>query len=377
MVAGNLGFTGELKTRLQTLKTWSYETPVEVYDPALRRMELESSTSLDKDITAEAVEILRVNSCQIVVLVNGSDFRCQAMHWNRSASAPRQSMCRDYYRAQNLLQRAILSDSPVLIGRNDPGVTPEERYQLRALPSENLLLIPIRIHTEPAGVFILTFHPMDLSIEQVKQALVLADQAGKALHREGLLLSDEVSIIELVMVLSEALRTWDLPTSQHCYNISALAEKTAIKFGCDFFEIQAVRRAALLHDIGKMGIPDQILQKPEKLTEREWAIMRQHPKRGADILRSIAGLADVACLVEAHHEHYDGSGYPYALKGDEIPLGARILSVVDAYTAITEHRVYRPARSHQEAIIELNRCSGRDFDPRVLKVFLSIINHHE
>lgn len=377
MVAGNMGFTGELRTRLQTLKTWSFDTPCEVSDPALHWTELEGSSSLVNDITATAVEILQVNSCQIVVLVNGSDFRCQAMHWSRSAAAPRQSMQRDFYWARNLLQRVILSDTPVLIGRNDPGLTSEERYALRALPNENILLIPIRIQTEPAGVFMLTFQPMNLTLEQVKQALGLADQAGRALHREGLLLADEVSIIELVMVLAEALRTWDLPTSQHCFNISALAEKTAIRLGCDFHEIQAIRRAALLHDIGKMGIPDQILQKPDKLNEHEWAVMRQHPKRGANILRTIAGLSDVARLVEAHHEHYDGSGYPYGLKADEIPLGARILAVVDAYTAITENRVYRPARSHAEAVAELLRCSGRDFDPRVVQAFIMMVQHQE
>jgi len=372
MVAGNLGFTSELKSRLQTIKTWPSDLQFEDSDPAVRWMEMEGSSSMLNEIAVKAVEILQVNSCQVVVLASGSSFRCQAMHWNRSAASSRQSIPKDYIWAQNLLQKAILSDSPVLIDHRDSTVTLEERYALRVYPFENLLLIPMRIQTEPTGLFMLAFQTTELSMERIKQALVFADQAGKALQREGLLFSEEVSIIELVMALAEAMRTWDMSTSQHCHRISSLAEKTAIKMGCSFQEIQAIRRAAFLHDIGKMGIPDQILQKPSPLSEREWTIMRQHPKRGAHILRTIAGLSEVAWLVETHHEHFDGNGYPYGLRGDEIPLGARILAVVDAYMAMIENRIYRAARQPEEAISELKRCSGSDFDPEVVKAFLSI-----
>lgn len=372
IVAGNLGFTGELKSRLQTIKTWPHGLQFEASDPAVRWLEKEGPSSLLNEITEKAVEILQVNSCQVVVLARGGSFRCQAMHWNKSAKSPRQSMPQDYRWAQSLLQRAILSDSPVLLDCRDPIITPEERYALRISSMENLLLIPMRIQTEPTGLFLLAFQTTDLSMERVKQALVFADQAGKALHREDLFFSDEVSIIELVMALAEALRTWDMSTSQHCRNMSLLAEKTAMTMGCDFQDIQTIRRAAFLHDIGKMGIPDQILQKPGQLNEREWIILRQHPKRGANILRTISGLTNVAWLVETHHEHFDGNGYPYGLIGEEILLGARILAVVDAYTAMIENRIYRPARTPEEAILELKACSGSYFDPDVVKAFLSI-----
>jgi putative nucleotidyltransferase with HDIG domain len=371
MVAGNLGFTGELKTRLQTIKTWPYDMQFEASDPALQWVELEGSSSQINEIASKAVEILQANSCQILVLASGGSFRCQAVYWNRAATQ-RPSLPRDFHRVQNYLQRVILSDNPVLLDHKDHYVPQEERVALHVQPSDNLLLIPMRIQTEPVGVFMLAFKTLDLSMEKVKQALVFADQASKALQREGLYYSEEVSIIELVMVLGEAMRTWDPTTSRHCHNLTSLAEKTAIKMGCDFHDIQVIRRAAFLHDIGKMGIPDQILLKPSQLNEREWAIMRQHPRRGANILRTIAGLAEVAHLVEAHHEHFDGSGYPYGLRGEQIPLGARILAVVDAFTAMTEDRVYRPARSQDEAIAELIRCSGTDFDPKVVKAFLSL-----
>jgi HD-GYP domain-containing protein (c-di-GMP phosphodiesterase class II) len=108
------------------------------------------------------------------------------------------------------------------------------------------------------------------------------------------------------------------------------------------------------------------------LSEREWEIMRQHPIRGANILRTITGLSEVAGLVEAHHEHFDGSGYPQGLSGGGIPLGARILSVADAYTAMIENRVYRPARSSEEAMLELRRCAGKDFDPMVVNALIDV-----
>lgn len=372
MVAGNLGFTGELKTRLQTIKTWPYELPYEASDPALKWVEQEGSSSRLNEIALKAVELLQVNFCQIAVLANGGSFRCQAMHWNRAAGLPHPSAPRDYHRVQHFLQRVILSDNPVLIDYKDPSIGPDERMTLRVHPLENMLLIPMRLQTEPVGILMLAFKTLDISMEKVKQALVFADQAGKALQREGLYFSEEVSIIELVMVLGEAMRTWDPSTGRHCRNLTTLAEKMAMKMGCDFQQIQVIRRAAFLHDIGKMGIPDQILLKPSPLNEREWAIMRQHPRRGANILRTIAGLSEVANLVESHHEHFDGSGYPYGLRGEEIPLGARILAVVDAFTAMTEDRVYRPARSTDEAVAELIRCSGTDFDPTVVKAFLSL-----
>jgi HD-GYP domain-containing protein (c-di-GMP phosphodiesterase class II) len=134
-----------------------------------------------------------------------------------------------------------------------------------------------------------------------------------------------------------------------------------------------VRRGALLHDIGKMGIPDAILFKPGPLTEEEWEMMRQHPTHAYDMLSPIAYLRPVLHIPYCHHEKWDGTGYPRGLKGGEIPLAARIFAVVDAYDAMTSDRPYRPAMSHEEAIAELRRCAGTQFDPEVVDVFLRVI----
>jgi putative nucleotidyltransferase with HDIG domain len=131
-------------------------------------------------------------------------------------------------------------------------------------------------------------------------------------------------------------------------------------------------RGAFLHDIGKMAIPDAILLKPGRLDAPEQFTMREHCARGYQMLRKIAFLQEAAEIVYSHQEHYDGSGYPRGLKGDEIPLGARIFAVADTLDAITSDRPYRKADSFASARQEIKRCSGTQFDPRVVQVYLSM-----
>ncbi len=130
---------------------------------------------------------------------------------------------------------------------------------------------------------------------------------------------------------------------------------------------------ALLHDIGKIGVPDEILRKAGPLTDEEWELMKRHPELGAEIVAPVKKLVDVAPIIRSHQEKFDGSGYPDGLRGEEIPLGARILAVVDAYGAMTDERVYRKARSHEEALAELRRCAKTHFDPEVVDAFLAVL----
>jgi len=138
-------------------------------------------------------------------------------------------------------------------------------------------------------------------------------------------------------------------------------------------KLSTVRAASLLHDIGKVGVPDSILNKKEPLTDEEWKPIKSHPKLGVEILRHVIDLANCLPAILHHHEHYDGRGYPSGLKGDQIPLEARILTVADSYDAMTSPRPYREQLPMEEAINELKRCAGTQFDPEIVDIFCELI----
>ncbi len=174
--------------------------------------------------------------------------------------------------------------------------------------------------------------------------------------------------------LGDALDLKDSETEGHSKRVTAYTIALARAMGIAPAEIKVITRGAFLHDVGKMAIPDEILHKPGKLTEEEQVIMREHCTRGYNMLRKIPFLAGAAEIVYCHQEHYDGSGYPRGIKGREIPIGARIFAVGDTLDAITSDRPYRPARSFDAAREEILRCSGTQFDPAVVEVFLKIPN---
>jgi HD-GYP domain-containing protein (c-di-GMP phosphodiesterase class II) len=138
-------------------------------------------------------------------------------------------------------------------------------------------------------------------------------------------------------------------------------------------KIAVIRTAGLLHDIGKIGIPDSILNKDGALDDQEWRQIRAHPLMGVEILRYVVELANALPIILNHHEHFDGSGYPSGTKGQDIPFEARLLSVADAYDAMTSLRPYHNQRSTQEAIEELRRCAGTTFDPEMVEIFCNTL----
>jgi len=174
--------------------------------------------------------------------------------------------------------------------------------------------------------------------------------------------------------LGDALDLKDSETEGHSKRVTAYTIALARAMGISPAEIKVIARGAFLHDIGKMAIPDYILRKPGKLTPEEQDVMREHCARGYQMLRKIPFLAEAAEIVFTHQEHYDGSGYPSALKGSAIPVGARIFAVADTLDAITSDRPYRVARTFDAAREEIIRCSGTQFDPTVVEVYLKIPN---
>ncbi len=172
---------------------------------------------------------------------------------------------------------------------------------------------------------------------------------------------------------SHALDLRDKETEGHSQRVTLLTLKLAEAFGMNQEELIHIRRGALLHDIGKLGIPDSILHKPGKLTETEWEMMRRHPQYAYDMLYPIDYLHPALSIPYCHHEKWDGTGYPRGLKGEEIPQSARLFAIADVWDALTSDRPYRPAMSEEFASTYVQEQSGKHFQPEVVELFLKMI----
>lgn len=181
-----------------------------------------------------------------------------------------------------------------------------------------------------------------------------------------------------IQALTSALEAQDPAGIARARLLAELAEETAIIMGRSNEEARLVGLGALLHDVGNLGIPAEILEKPEPLTPEEWSFVRKHPHLGHRLLSSVGGvLAAVAAIVASHREHWDGKGYPAGIAGEHIPLGARIVAVCDVYGAMISERPYRPAHTPTEAADEIAKHAGTQFDPAVVKAFIQVLRQHD
>lgn len=162
-------------------------------------------------------------------------------------------------------------------------------------------------------------------------------------------------------------------SGSHSAQVAQLARETARKISLSDLEVRTIYWASLLHDIGKLGVPSEILSKKGPLDEQEWQFIRLHPIVGANIIRSCGSISSTYPIILYHQEKFDGSGYPYGLKGESIPISSRILAVVDAYDAMTNPRVYRKPLTTTQAIEELWRNRNIQFDPRIVEQFIKVI----
>lgn len=197
---------------------------------------------------------------------------------------------------------------------------------------------------------------------------------------ERLRTKEQLTYQEIVMSLAQEVYAKDPYTSGHLAQVERLGLLIAEEMGLDMKDEKkrnTLKASLHLHDVGKIGIPDSILKKPGPLTDQEWKIMRQHPVRGSKILEPLSDFKEVARIVNYHHENFDGTGYPDGLKGEEIPLFSRIISVVDAFHAIVSTRCYRPGRSVEIAYRELEAGAGTQFDPDVVRAFIRAYKKRE
>ena len=207
----------------------------------------------------------------------------------------------------------------------------------------------------------------------VKLLAILADQAAISIENMDLYTKLDKFYFEMVQTLARAVDAKDSYTHDHSDRASYYAKRIAQKMNLPEVLTRHVEFAALMHDIGKIGIDENILKKNGKLNEQEMEIIKKHPAIGNKIISPVAFLAPIAPIVLYHQEWFNGKGYPEGLKGEEIPLGSRIVAVIDAYDAMTSDRPYRKALTKEHAVTELRNCAGSQFDPNVVEAFVEVL----
>ena len=285
-------------------------------------------------------------------------------------------------KAKKLLPDVILLDvmMPGMTGfevcqriRNDPQIAEIPIIILTALDDRESLLNALK-----AGADDFISKPFDryelrarlMGITRLNRYQKLIQERAKLREANTQLLSAYEATIE---GWSHALDLRDRETEGHSRRVTQLTVRLAQVLGISDDEIMHIRRGALLHDMGKIGIPDSILHKPDQLTAEEWTIMRKHPQLAYDMLYPIEYLRPALEIPLTHHEKWDGTGYPHRLNGNQIPLVARIFAVVDVWDALTSDRPYRPAWSQAEALTYIREQSGKHFDPQAVDLFFKVV----
>jgi putative nucleotidyltransferase with HDIG domain len=219
-----------------------------------------------------------------------------------------------------------------------------------------------------------SLHEQNASLQ--KQNVLLAKRIEESTKNLTRLYEDlRTTYMRTIKALAQAIDARDHYTHSHSENVAKIAVAIAEEMKISIKEIEIIREACELHDLGKIGVGDSILTKPDSLTPEEWAQIKRHPITGAQILEPLTFLNDVIELVRQHHEHYDGSGYPEGRKGEDIVLGARIINLADAYEAMRSARSYRKEPfTKEEAILEIKNNSGKQFDPKVVEAFLKVVD---
>jgi len=269
---------------------------------------------------------------------------------------------------------ALESGEPRAASLADASVDEGEAFVLRKVGMQSVLILPLVVQGRPWGL---------AEVYDARDRQFGASESGLAQlvggHLEALIAQFEHGAAverlyrETLGSLSNALEAKDGYTGAHAQEVCSLAVGVARRLGLAGEALQAVELGALLHDIGKIRVPESLLNKPGPLTDEEWAVMRTHPEAGERILAPIASLAGVLPIVRGSHERWDGRGYPDGLAGEEIPLGARVVAVCDAFRAMVEPRPYRPARAREAALEELVAHAGTQFDPACVEALLAVL----
>lgn len=241
--------------------------------------------------------------------------------------------------------------------------------------SKSFIAVPLKIKGHIIGVLNINNKESGkpFALEEVKILTVIADEAAMTIENQNLLRRLEGAYMDTVQTLAKVLDERIPSTRGHSKRVADLAYGLGRRLHLDEIDLKMLRNAALIHDIGKIGIPDKILLKPSALNLKEKKVIRRHPKVGRDVVNSSQFFNDFDPIITFHHEWYNGKGYPLGLKGNRIPEGARIIAVCDAWDAMISERPYRRALAKKEALVEIVKGSGSQFDPVIAKEFLKMV----
>jgi len=284
-----------------------------------------------------------------------------------------------YYLADYPTTAQVLeSGVPCSISADDKAADPAELFVLREMEMQSVLIVPLTIEARTWGLIEIydtrtrVFSGVERYLAELAATHIGALLAGFE-HEERA----QRLYRETLASLSNALEAKDAVTSQHTEEVVRLAVAVAAELDLDLDAVRNVELGAVLHDIGKVRVPESILNKSGPLTDEEWKVMRTHPEVGEHILRPIQSLNGILPIVRHHHERWDGDGYPDKLTGRASPLGARIVAVCDAYRAMTEDRPYRKALSGIEARTELLEGAGSQFDPDCVEAMIRALDRRD
>lgn len=262
-----------------------------------------------------------------------------------------------------------------------PRIFDKEEFGHRLLPHHlwkyvrSAIVHPLMAKGKVIGILILIRsggHISAFTTGQLQSLSIIASKAASAIENSMLYEELKDSYMQTLTALANAVEARDIYTRGHTERVCLMAQSLGREIGWDEEKLWEVNMGGVLHDIGKLAVPDAILNKAEALTDKEFETMKQHPISGAKILESISFLAPAIPYVLYHHERFDGKGYPYGLRKEQIPIQGRLMAVVDTFDAMTSDRPYRKAKSYQLALEEIRDCAGTQFDPHIAHLFLKV-----
>ncbi|RJQ42547.1 MAG: HD domain-containing protein [Gaiellales bacterium] len=324
-------------------------------------------------VTRHAVENIKVTFA-IAALIEGDEIVPRVGYPIRILDYDLVTHGRGKMSSLPFIRKVIEEDSPVIVHRDGGCLNRLEQVIVMPGDTASTCIVPLRSGDSKMGILILgesrSAQREPIDGEKLELARSMCDQTASALKRAELFQEIQEAYMQTVLALANAVNAKDSYTADHGQRMGDMAMALGEAMEMGRADLETLRYGAILHDVGKIGVPDSILLKPGSLDHEEWQRVKEHPAIGEQIVTPVRHLAGATKIVRHHHERFDGSGYPDGLAGENIPLGARILTVVDAYCAMTDERVYKSAVGHDEAIEELKAHSGTQFDPAIVDAFI-------